>query len=966
VRPIMDLGLSRVKVGLRTVSFRLSVLFLLIVGMSPLLQARDRDRDGVPDELEVRLGTDPFNPDTDGDGLLDSWEIWGVPPKADRGAEEPLHLWGADPLTPDIFVEIDWMLSSSGRDVLGSRIISMCRTLREVFGRRGFNIHFDIGPEGEGAGGGFLADGTGGGTLLPYQPSFTTRPAGGADVLSSLYGLYHDDRFFRSTRRNVFYYAVIALREGAGSTVTGKADCFCDEAAASGGLRNPGVVSFVVYSGLLENDVALSAVFLHELGHALGLGHGGRRPDGALDPKEDKINYVSIMNPLYLKLLRSEELESFLADEARKEDLLGEVLDFSDGDRPPVREVALLEAEGLGPSFPLSVVEALGFKRLDAPLHPWNIDWNRNGRLDLFKYPADVNADGKVDEELWLDRNDWGYLRRNGFDGIGLYRGRVACCFEEPSVEAPPLERPVMSLEGSGGLPEVAVGAGFNVNLYSLTTEGFRLKRKATLPDPEAGTVTQIRLINVPGAEDEKIVLLRSQNAVFCWLPHKEQWLRLERSSGTEPLESFDLEAASAVRIGGFFGTSLVWPCGKSVLIVAGVEGPEHSSVLSFEDLPAPSLGRIFVPPDICDGRLRLFAVSGSHAVLLEASERGIRIAKRWDGFVPAAGGPWLFGSGDRWFFHDVSADGLSEWVVVNGNRVGCFFGGTAVLEEGWTGDLPWGSSEGTAQLRFGRFLGGPADDIAFVVYGIGELRLALLTMREGTPRLIPFGSQVIEKDLEHAGSGRGSILALPRGSRSELLLLGPQLSWTLRFQAADGRSWLERGICPLPLRSLELWPPEQYCAFAFPDKADTQGEERAGIVLLRTPRVALFEIENGTARVLWSLRWDSESQTFEPLLSGGTGGPLFLRGDANSDGVVDLSDAVSILLYLFGIEPQGLSCPDAADCDDDGEITIGDSIFLLNFLFAAGRKPPEPGPRRPGPDPTPDRLPDCVVPGHL
>jgi len=35
---------------------------------------RDSDGDGLSDELELKLGTDPFNPDTDGDGIIDGEE----------------------------------------------------------------------------------------------------------------------------------------------------------------------------------------------------------------------------------------------------------------------------------------------------------------------------------------------------------------------------------------------------------------------------------------------------------------------------------------------------------------------------------------------------------------------------------------------------------------------------------------------------------------------------------------------------------------------------------------------------------------------------------------------------------------------------------------------------------------------------------------------------------------------------
>jgi hypothetical protein len=37
--------------------------------------AKDRDGDGLTNEVEKRLGTDPDNSDTDGDGLLDGWEV---------------------------------------------------------------------------------------------------------------------------------------------------------------------------------------------------------------------------------------------------------------------------------------------------------------------------------------------------------------------------------------------------------------------------------------------------------------------------------------------------------------------------------------------------------------------------------------------------------------------------------------------------------------------------------------------------------------------------------------------------------------------------------------------------------------------------------------------------------------------------------------------------------------------------
>lgn len=43
-------------------------------GTDPLNAVADSDGDGLPDELEVQIGTNPRQPDTDGDGMHDGWE----------------------------------------------------------------------------------------------------------------------------------------------------------------------------------------------------------------------------------------------------------------------------------------------------------------------------------------------------------------------------------------------------------------------------------------------------------------------------------------------------------------------------------------------------------------------------------------------------------------------------------------------------------------------------------------------------------------------------------------------------------------------------------------------------------------------------------------------------------------------------------------------------------------------------
>ena len=59
----------------------------------------------------------------------------------------------------------------------------------------------------------------------------------------------------------------------------------------------------------------------------------------------------------------------------------------------------------------------------------------------------------------------------------------------------------------------------------------------------------------------------------------------------------------------------------------------------------------------------------------------------------------------------------------------------------------------------------------------------------------------------------------------------------------------------------------------------------------------------------------------------------LFLRGDVDQNGRIDISDAVSILRGLFsGAEPP--PCARAADTDDNGALGVTDAVVLLRHLF--------------------------------
>ncbi|HLU47932.1 MAG TPA: hypothetical protein VK116_07600, partial [Planctomycetota bacterium] len=87
---------------------------------------------------------------------------------------------------------------------------------------------------------------------------------------------------------------------------------------------------------------------------------------------------------------------------------------------------------------------------------------------------------------------------------------------------------------------------------------------------------------------------------------------------------------------------------------------------------------------------------------------------------------------------------------------------------------------------------------------------------------------------------------------------------------------------------------------------------------------------------------------------------PTFVRGDANDDGTLDISDALSLLIYLFQEREAAIPCLDAADADDSGELDLTDAVRILRYLFTGGQGPPPPGAIDAGTDPTADGL-DCV-----
>lgn len=119
------------------------------------------------------------------------------------------------------------------------------------------------------------------------------------------------------------------------------------------------------------------------------------------------------------------------------------------------------------------------------------------------------------------------------------------------------------------------------------------------------------------------------------------------------------------------------------------------------------------------------------------------------------------------------------------------------------------------------------------------------------------------------------------------------------------------------------------------------------------SPGESLGRYPDGDSRVSTLSRSTPGQPNSEPVVALPV---TFVRGDANEDSRVNVSDVTTVLLVLFGSRPAP-ACQDRLDADDSGKVDLGDALRISNTLFQRGAPlaPPFPGA---GSDPTADDLP--------
>ena len=216
----------------------------------------DRDLDSLANALEVEIGTDPDDPDTDGDGLFDYIEVIG---HRAGGGEQPTVLYGADPRRRDIFAEFDQQAGAPVVPQLEMQklqdIFADMPGLPNVDGSTGIAVHVDIGS--------------------PCPTPTSCGDWGGSQQLNvDDPAFYHEDKAavtanFAPQRRGVFRYAFEQTLDGVSGMTSS------------------------TWSVRLDKNVPGQG-YAHETGHTMGLSHGGTYPE-----RNRKLTYPSLMNYNY-------------------------------------------------------------------------------------------------------------------------------------------------------------------------------------------------------------------------------------------------------------------------------------------------------------------------------------------------------------------------------------------------------------------------------------------------------------------------------------------------------------------------------------------------------------------------------------------------------------------------------------------------------------------------------------------
>jgi hypothetical protein len=400
--PVLNVGGTTI---VRAASQGLQGTATLTITVPCNLNRPDSDGDRLPNCAEtgthvfvntLNTGTDANNADTDGDNIKDGDEVLGT-----LGGLN-LPAMGVSALHKDILLEYDWFNDNADPGTCGAHshrpTTAAITRVTNAFssapvsnpdGTTGIHLINDFGQGGAFTGGNLIADADG---LV----------AGGLGA-SDDFRVYKAANF-AANRNGYFHYVLNPHRYATTSSSSGLAEINGDDL----------IVSLQCFS----STVNTANTIMHELGHNIGLRHGG------FEDQNYKPNYNSVMNYLY----QFPGIDNDCTPPGNG------VLSYSVGTRPPLNENNVDERQGVCGN---------------PPGPGW--DWNGNGNATDFGYARNLNPDWNAALSILQDYNDWAHLNLTGIgdaNGLGTIAARtssrslstekeVVTCQDTPQIRTP-------------------------------------------------------------------------------------------------------------------------------------------------------------------------------------------------------------------------------------------------------------------------------------------------------------------------------------------------------------------------------------------------------------------------------------------------------------------------------------------------------------------------------------------------
>jgi hypothetical protein len=335
--------------------------------------------------------------DQDHDGLLDSWETNGLDVDDDGIVDVDLPAMGAAVDKKDIFIEVDWMEKgwtstwkvSHGDGLSFAPDLDALKDVVAAFLKKDIRLHIDAGPDsmmnpitkevwGDRSRAG----------RVPYIQNLVPIDGSGdnADYNWSKFNAIKAENF-DTARRRAFRYVIygdhFGTKGGDGWNTSGVAQI-------SEHIREGD--SFALTQGGWDGGFSRrqeAGTFMHELGHTLGLQHGGGDDYGY------KPNYLSVMHYSW--------------------QMYG-TLDYSESVLPSLDETTLDETTGVEGDEGRAVwfCPDLDYPLVDGKAKHWIVrgaqlgssaDWNCDGSISDQPVSADVNRDNE--KTTLPGYNDW-------------------------------------------------------------------------------------------------------------------------------------------------------------------------------------------------------------------------------------------------------------------------------------------------------------------------------------------------------------------------------------------------------------------------------------------------------------------------------------------------------------------------------------------------------------------------------